>query len=188
MCTRIWFRNRTTRLWVRWSRSIRQWTVWLGRFYGSRKGEFSRKEEANLRTPEILTFEEALSESRTELLAMRSSFNETIAELRNTVSQFSNLVRVFSSLAKIGTEFEDQKFSDWLKQEKQATLTFSFNFLKRTFDFSSESFETLILHFGDFVRNLESAVTDVGEVVVSIDVFMKNKEETINKIWTNHVL
>lgn len=140
-----------------------------------------------MRTPEILTFEESLAENKCELLSMRSSFSDTINELKNTIAQFANLVKVFSSLAKIGTEFEDQQFSDWLKQETQTTMSFSFNFLKRTFDFSSESFETLILHFGDFVRNLESAFADIGEVVATIDIFMKNKEETVNKIWANHV-
>lgn len=120
--------------------------------------------------------------------SIKSSLESTSHLLKQTIHDFTQVTQVFNSLTKHTNELESQEFSEKIKESVEKPAFEEFHQLKETYFLSGEGFEVLIFKFMKLLKNSESVSTDIVEIICQIDQFMLNKEETVNKIWDNHVV
>lgn len=90
-------------------------------------------------------------------------------------------MRSFNNLGKCAEEFEDQQLQ--VGEQEPAGKGFSFGALRRLFNFSGERFEALTLRFSSLVKNAESGLGDVVEVIGAVDSFARDRDESVRKLW-----
>lgn len=131
-----------------------------------------------------------LLELKGRLVELREQFGHTVDELADSNEQFEVLVKSMLSLGKCAEEFEDQQLQTGEEGEGEAAAEeqpagLGFGGLRRMFNYSGERFEMLTLKFSELVKNAESGLADVVEVIGAVDSFSKGREETIRQLWTD---
>ena len=162
----------------------------IGLFLWKSKKIITKSDDTKLRTQDILQNEEALMTNRNELQSMKTKVDNTNDLLHKTIIEFSNLQSVFTGLSKSIADFQDEmpEQTSELQNVKAKGESVSFNFLKKSFDSTSENFEQLTLEYHTLIKMSENLSTDISEMVDIIDSFIRNKEETIDKIYSNYVI
>ncbi len=153
---------------------------------GRGKGELKRKQESQISGEEIEAAEIRLFEERELLGEQRGLLEQTLLVCRDANEQFATLIKCFTNLGKCAEEFEDQQLGG-RSEEGVLEPKVSYRTMKQLFNLSGEQFESLNINFTDLVKLAESALEDLGEVIETVDTFIKGKDDMVASLIASFV-